>query len=1064
MNYIEQYPPEKTRPLSSPRTPNLIRLLCTVVLATLAGSVGGRATAQDDHAANMQQGMKLFDEVVEAALRESCIDCHGGDDVNGDLDFATRAGLIKGGSLGPAVVPGKRDESLLYKVIMHSAEPAMPPDDDQLEDSVREAIGKWIDLGAPYSRDLVEDAREIEDRSVVTEKDRQFWSFLPLKKQSDIKDASIDLFIERKLSDAHLQLSPQADRRSLIVRASLDLTGLPPTPAEVEAFVNDDSPQAWSKLIDRLLQSPRYGERWARHWLDLARYADSGGFENDNDRPHAWPYRDFVIKSFNQNMPYDKFVRYQLAGDEIAPDSPLAWKATGFLACGVKNGQVTQREGEQERYDVIDDWVNTTGNAFLGLSLGCARCHDHKFDPIPANDYYSLASIFTQSTRRWENVASKPTTKQQAKINKHDAKLESARVDLQRYESKLHEKIDADTDKPDPDLLSSWIYLRPQQYESISTPSPENENPLQRARIVTDEVAPFTYRATFVNGGHAGYNFSYRTTLKNLTGVAIEFLPDMDNPRGGVGTNAAGQFKLKKGKLEATPWRDGKRGKSREIQVTHTNATEHSDWVEGTFVANKKGKKEKKKVPQTMPRFKNAKQPQAIFLGWDRLPEADQWEFKIQISCHNDDPAGRPSVGKVRLKMRAGEKELPLLQPGVEGSLIEKALTAKGISQHAGSDESPSNAAIIEWKKAKDPKWLELAQAVYDMENQLPPIPFTTSLVITEGKTPAHWRTQSIDFWDELYFLRRGSVNNKTEVATAGFLQVASRNGGETFDRWLPENTNDLTSGRRTALANWILDTDDGAGHLAARVMVNRLWHHHFGVGIVATPSDFGVQGSAPTHPELLDYLAATFIESGWDVKAMHRTIMTTKAYRQASAVRQSALNSDPQNSLLWRYSPKRLEAEAIRDRMLFVSELLNPKMFGPGTLDEKMLRRSIYFKVKRSALIPSLVQLNWPDSLISLDKRSVTTVAPQALMLMNNAEVRRYAEAFADRLIKSGGDHVQRAYSIAFGREATPDEHEASTSFLDSQQETFAEDGQRQSLVNFCQAIMSLNEFSYLQ
>ncbi|UUO07394.1 PSD1 and planctomycete cytochrome C domain-containing protein [Blastopirellula sp. J2-11] len=709
-----------------------------------------------EHAAEMKAGLDLFKSSVGQTLTTSCLKCHGGESVKADFDLSTREKLLASGY----VEQGDADSSYLLALLRHDEEPHMPLRAEKLSDETIAAIGQWIDLGAPYDKPLVDAANPT---AVDQDKASDFWSLQPLATiapaavTSDWVKSPIDRFVLEKLNEHGITPNPTADRRTLIRRAYFDLLGLPPTPEEVAAFVADQDPDAYGKLIDRLLASPHYGERWARHWMDVARFAESFGYEQDTDRPHAYHYRDFLIQALNDDLPYDKFVAWQLAGDEIAPQNPLAQMATGFLGAGAFPTQLTEAEFEQARYDELDDVVATTGTAFLGLTIGCARCHDHKFDPITSADYYRMASTFTTTTR---SLA----------------------------------EIDVPTDA--------------------------------EAKPVTVQV----------------------------------------NTEGG------------------------------------------------------------KKIP------------------------------------HLADSRGFPH------------------------------------------------------------------------------------------------------FYTTTHFLTRGDVSQKGEVAPFGFPAVL-RNG-HPRDYWEAEEipSESALSYRRTALANWMTDTEAGAGGLLARVIVNRLWHHHFGRGIVATPSDFGVQGDQPSHPALLEWLAVDLIHNGWQLKRMHKQIMTSQTYMQSAAANGEQLAADPQNVLLWRHAPRRLEAEGVRDAMLSVSGQLDPTMFGPGTLDEGMKRRSVYFFIKRSRLIPTMMLFDWPEHLVSIGSRSETTTAPQALSIMNSPHTRSYAESFAAAL-PSGSveERITAAYQKAVQRDPTEQELKAASEFIAAQAQRDGENGQQAALVDLCQALFGLNEFIYI-
>src|SRR5262245_42906851 len=381
--------------------------LCVVGIA-IGCRLAALALAEDARPpedAQSPAGLKLFNDQVHAILVSKCVKCHGGQKTESGFSLIDRDALLKGGDLGDDVVPGKAKESPLVAFLRHEDEPHMPKDVAKLSDDEIASIASWIDAGAPYSKALSAKAAP-HGHATVTAADRQFWSFQPLADAAppEVKDSHwcrtpIDRFVLAKLEEKGIMPNSSADRRKLIRRAYFDLLGLPPSPEEIEAFVNDSAPDAYERLIDRLLESSHYGERWGRYWLDVARFAESHGYEQDYDRKHAYYYRDFVIKALNSDMPYDQFVRWQIAGDEIAPDDPEAWMATGFLAAGTHATQITANQAEKERYDELDDQAATVGTAFLGLTVGCARCHDHKYDPIPTKDYYRIISTFTKTVR-----------------------------------------------------------------------------------------------------------------------------------------------------------------------------------------------------------------------------------------------------------------------------------------------------------------------------------------------------------------------------------------------------------------------------------------------------------------------------------------------------------------------------------------------------------------------------------------------------------------------------------------------------------------------------------------
>ncbi len=826
-------------------------LLLVLLGAAGSGRMAAREPAQPtvpaDHAAKMTRGLDVFTKQVRPLLLERCVKCHGGDKTKGDFDLTTRETLLRGGSSGPAVVAGKARDSRLYKLVTHQEDPPMPAQGTKLKDEQIAQLALWIDLGAPYDRPLVDKSRTARRPMIVTEEDRQFWSFRPLQRPAlpSVQNAAwcqtpIDYFILAKLEEQGLAPNPPADRRKLLRRAYFDLIGLPPTPEEVEAFVHDPAPDAYEKRIDGLLNNPHFGERWARHWLDLARFAESHGFEHDYDRPTAYHYRDFVIKAFNQDLPYDTFVKWQIAGDELAPDNPLALMATGFLAAGVHSTQITKNQVEKERYDELDDMARTLGTAMLGLTIGCARCHDHKYDPIPTRDYYRLLSTFTTTVR--------------------------SEMDL-----------------------------------------------------------------------------------------------DLD-PRG---------YQQAKAKFDA----------------------EHAQRV-GAFVQY---------------------EAQELAQHFEQWRAASRWR-----------------------QAKLSDRQRRILLMGY---------------------------------RLFDPGWRQLAWQVIDHHKHTPKPSVVKALISSEGVKAVRLHTQGGDYLKETHFLKRGDPNQKEDVATQSFLQVLMRSPEQEKHWQVPPPSRWRTSYRRRALADWLTDADAGAGHLLARVIVNRLWQHHLGRGLIGTPSDFGFQGERPTHPELLDWLATELIHNGWRLKPIHKLIQMSAVAMQSAAHDPQKAQADPDNRWCWRRTPQRLEAEIIRDALLAVSGSLEARMFGPGTLDEGQRRRSIYFFVKRSKLIPTMLLFDAPDALQGIERRPTTTVAPQALLLMNNPVIRGYAESFARRIHPRAdtplADAVRSGYLATLGRQPSDTELADAVQFIQQETASYQADGQAHArslaLADFCQVLMSLNEFVYI-
>ncbi|HEX3148889.1 MAG TPA: DUF1549 and DUF1553 domain-containing protein [Gemmataceae bacterium] len=651
----------------------------------------------------------------------------------------------------------------------------------------------------------------------------------------------IDAFIRARLTIAKLTPAAPATREHLIRRVTFDLTGLPPTPEEIDGFVNDKSPDAWARVVDRLLASPAYGERWGRHWLDLARYADSNGYEFDEPRPDAWRYRDYVIRSFNADKPFDRFILEQLAGDEALPNDRDARIATGFNLLGPDMTDASDQV--QRRHNTLTDMTDTAGLAFLGLTIACARCHDHKFEPLPQTDYYRLQAFFTPADFR------------------RDLPIATAT-----------EKVAQDAAARD--------YLA-------------------KTKAIRDDIAA-------IEGPH-------RTKL----------------------------FESKLAKLSA------------EAQAAH------------------------------------------------RTP-AD--------------------------KRTGGQQEL------VAETEKKVAITAAEIAAAMNSDERMELIARQKELKAFDAL-------------KPPPLPIAMGLADKAGAPP------------KTHLLERGELSRPAAEVRPGFPTAL---GGKSIE---------TDAGRRLALAKWIASPDNP---LTARVIVNRLWQHHFGRGIVATPSDFGIRGERPTHPELLDWLACELVAGDWQLKRIHRHILLSETYQQSTNAGVGTRNADPDNHLLARMSRQRLEGEAVRDALLAVSGRLNRTAGGPGVVlpgiagpgggakaapvstdPADHVRRSVYLFARRNKRDPFLEAFDLPDSNLSCPKRERSTTAPQALAMLNANEAAEAAKALAERLQREGssdGERVERAYRLVLGRSPSTAERERAMEFL-----------RGSPMSELCRALLNLSEFVYL-
>jgi mono/diheme cytochrome c family protein len=1027
-------------------------------LLMLLAAAGGLPAAEPkpvpaDHARQMAAGLELFKGGVGDLLKEHCLNCHGGEKTKGDFDLATREGLLKGGAEGIAVVAGSSGTSRLMKLLQHTEEPFMPSKKPKLPEPVIRQIAAWIDAGAPYAQPLVAGAKVVKDRSAVSDQDRQFWSFQPLQRPTPpaVKNKAwvrtpIDQFVLAKQEEKGLKPNAPIDRRKLIRRATFDLIGLPPTPEEIEAFVKDKSTDAYEKLIDRLLASPHYGERWGRHWLDLARFGESHGYEQDYDRKYAYHYRDFVIEALNQDLPYDQFVKWQIAGDELAPDNALAWKATGFLAAGTHATQITANQAEKERYDELDDMTATIGTSMLGLTIGCARCHDHKFDPIPTADYYRMISTFTTTVRSDFDIDQNPvkTREALAAFNREHAPLVAAlgQFEKEQLPGRVEQWLAGS-----PKLAAPpWLGLEADKFQISGVYYGINKQERQ---------ADGSYLVSVTAGTPDTYVFTTKTTLTNISALRLEALADKSLPSYGPGWSKEGDFNMTEFTVTVKPLK----GEGKPVTLKFAGRRATNDKPETSAA----GGAARKKSATAWSTGGNPGKDATLVFDLEEpagFPEGTELTVTMKFTTNLD----RQNLGRFRLALSTATA--PALDADAIG-LKDFDLAQKALTTAADKRSAAQKAALAKLYCATDADWRKLHHAVQAHAKKEPRPTLIKALVSSEGLPAIRLHTQGPDFYDKTFLLRRGDLAQKQNEIPAGFMQVLMR-APETKWRVEPP-TGAKTSQRRAALANWITDTDAGGGTLLARVMVNRLWQHHFGKGIVTTPSDFGNMGERPSHPELLDWLAGELIRQNWKLKPVHKLIMTSAAYVQGGQTDDKRMKLDPDNKWIWHREPQRLEAEIIRDSLLATTGRLDKRMFGPGSLDEGQLRRSIYFTIKRSKMIPMMTQFDAPDSLQSLGLRVNTTVAPQALLMLNNPQVRASAQEFARRLKpkaeKSLADAVQSAYETALGRPPDKTELADSVGFLKQQIDSYGKAaGMEPALADFCQAVLGLNEFIYVE
>lgn len=969
-----------------------------------------------------RQELDFFEKKIRPVLVAKCYSCHSAKAVatknlKGGLMLDTRSASLKGGESGPSVVPGKPDESLLIAALKHESF-EMPPK-EKLSAAIVADFVKWIEMGAP-------DPRTGSTATVSTEIDieagRKFWAFQPLAKVTPptVKNKTwvrtpVDHFILARQQTAAVQPNATADARTLVRRVYFDLVGLPPTTEELTNWVAKVSTpdgkinaQAYAELVDHLLSSQHYGERWARHWLDLARFAESNGYAFDRDRPNAFHYRDFVIKAMNADMPYDRFVQLQLAGDLLegkkrnttaeAATALDAVSATGFLVAGTFTTQQTQKERERSRYEQLDDMVNTIGNSLLGMSLGCCRCHSHKYDPLPQKDYYRLVSCFADVGFANEAINTQPEEFRaaQAKFNAAHAPLVAPRTKFEKEQL--------------PGRFDAWLKKRP-------------------ANVPLPKFSPWHTAGPFAAA-------DFKKAFDQAT--APEKKVDL-----------AATYQEGKLKWTAQPtWTDGK--------------------IHNTLAGNN--------AANYLFRTIDAPGAQKVSLSLGSDDAIKVWLNGKQLLAKNVSRKVAANQEKLELSLVNGRNELLI-------KIVNKADTSGFYFKSTGG--GPPKAVVDLWKtphekwnagqrnqvsawyRTTDADWVKLNDAVVAHQATAPKPTLTT---VYSAKT----RGSTYNFGANTYkvfFLRRGNADNKEGEAPPGFLRVLMTAEGQE-QRWLPTPSKEKPSPAkpsRIAMAEWMTDVDSGAGHLLARVMVNRLWYHHFGRGIVATPSDFGKQGERPSHPQLLDYLAGELIRGGWKLKPIHRLMMTSSVYMQAGQATPGGAKNDPENMLFWRHQSQRLEAEIIRDSLLSVSGTLDKKMYGKGPLDARTKRRSIYLTVKRGRLIPLLQLFDAPDAMQGVGSREKSTVAPQALALLNSPMVRDLATKLALRVRPDAktplATGIDRAYQTALSRTPTDDERKQMQAFIQQQKTVRGNNAAAETTAfrDFCHILLCSNEFVYI-
>ena len=1116
----------------------------------------------------------FFERKVRPLLVTHCGDCHGAEDPKSALNLTSVSGITAGGVSGPVLVPGNPRQSRLMRAVYYNAKLKMPPEEKLPADQIA-ILEQWVREGAVFPQAVNAPVRRADSRRfAITDEDRQWWSFRPVTKglpphvqHAEQARTAVDTFVLRKLESHGLEFSPAADRRTLVRRVAFDLLGLPPTQQQVRRFAKDVRPDAYERLIDRLLASPQYGVRWGRHWLDTVRYADTNGGGFDYVYPHAWHYRDYVVGALNEDRPYDRFLVEQLAGDLLpSGQDPERYveglKATGLLTLAPKG--LGMQDKEQMILDVVDDQIDVLGRALLGLTLSCARCHDHKFDPLATTDYYALAGIF-RSTQTLLDTDKNPsywperaletpaittarrTNRERAAAIAKDiaaARSQAARSVLQAVRQRLPEYLIAAArlriSRASARAVAHWPFDLPRDAVVNATAGPAGK--LSNLKTPRGPLPTYTAgrlgQALRFTGRHDVVAFTKANLPPVEFGTATDFtvslwlrLPDGYVPRTADSIvaitypSAMWFIALRPGSYHGIYLRhyDGKRTIDIQPQSDQLPTLTDQRWHHVVFTSDRDGQGRVYLDGQQAGEVSLAEiSPAAQFSGsqsfsigastnqfrgelddvaiWDRLLSPSEVGSLFASAAGSQNVAQVEQQWSERRGGKQPESEAYSYKQAIQQGLVPGILRqlAARLTQAAENDTLPLHALVqqpvpsladvenllqensdvikelfnepksgglmvgddaVSFYPPEDRQRLaDLQRVAQDLEQARVPDPIM-GMVAFDGKQPADLRVHIA-----------GDRQNLGPVVPRGVPQILQADAQLEIK---PDQSG------RLELATWLTAETHP---LTARVFANRLWQWHFGEGIVRTTDNFGRLGELPSHPDLLDWLAWRLMMTDWSVKSLHRQIVYSSTYRQASVSRptdaqQKADRIDSGNRLLWKMNRRRVESEVLRDAMLRVSGQLDtqfggtvntwkPKMFSVDdanveTANYDTRRRSIYLPVVRGAAIQEMLQLfdfGDPNSITA--RRNVTTVPTQALFLMNNTWVRQQAEQFAERVTaeEEGGleQRVQYAYRLSLSRLPTETEQARAIAFLG--------EGQASQWRLFCQMLLCLNEFAYIE
>ena len=1015
---------------------------CAIIVLALSACVGMRAES-----APLDSTAK-FEKTIRPLLAKHCWSCHGAEKQKGELRLDSLADMRKGGESGPAVVPGQPDRSPIVLAVRHSEQLKMPPK-NKLSEAEIASLTEWVKDGAvwPDAKSTTPpESKSIGPRSFTIE-EKAFWAFQPIHStnRAAIPGSNrIDEFLNRRREQAKLKSAPEADRRTLIRRVTWDLTGLPTTATELEAFIADTSPNAWDTLIDRLLASPAYGEKWGRRWLDVARYADSNGMDENLAHSHAWQYRDYVIRSFNSDKPFDQFAMEQIAGD-LMPGGTEREKAdrlmaTGLLVIGPK--MLAEDDPAKMRMDIVDEQLDTLGQAFLGLTFGCARCHDHKFDPITTHDYYGLAGIFysTKTMQNYSVVAKwheRPigTPENIALLVEFEKKRTAAADALRIAERKWREEWKAITEI---ERKRTDVYVAAaRQFVARNRPIPLLVADPAKAKLAGSIMVE---AEDYTRGNVLKLKKGYGEGIGVILNAGI--LPNVAEYDVEVPADGKYQVAIRYAAADTRPT---------ILSIgTKRVRTDAASAATGSWNPDKQ--------------------------IWSAEAVVPLVRGKTTIRLERDGPF--PHFDKIALLPLTLERA-KTLAPTVEEIAIAQKLNLSLLRGWI--------ALAAKWKETP-PSTEELSRIAADPNGPFPTLPNLdgepTALMMFAKAAKEQLATIEKTKPEIVEVMA-------VEENTPENLRIHLRGNHMTLGAEVPRRTLTILplegqpaivagSGRKE-FANWLVNP---LNPLTPRVIANRIWLGHFGKGLVRTPDNFGKLGERPTHPELLDYLASELINSGWSLKSLHRLILTSHAYKMSTRYDPDADAIDPDNRLLWRFHRRRLDAEEQRDGMLAIAGLLDRKAGGSlltipnrqyvtnttnrAHNDYVTTRRTVYLPIIRSAIYDVLQANDFPDPSTPAGVRSITTIPAQALFLLNSDLADETSRAFARILIEMPLDdrsRIQQAYLRAYGRTASDADVTRALRYLATTQGVKpSADTTLLAWSGFCRVLLASAEFAFVE